>query len=64
MPGSNSSNLMTQQAIAGLNTRRQRLLVDNGLTEDSAVAADAQLVLKANSNAIINSGRLELAPKK
>jgi len=57
-------NLKTQQAIAGLNTRRQRLMVDNGLTEDSAVAADAQLVQKATSNAIINSGRLELAPQE
>jgi hypothetical protein len=57
-------NLMTQQAIVGLNSRRQRLLVDNGITADSAPANDAQLARAANSNAVLHSGKTELAPQE
>ena len=57
-------NLMTQQAIVGLNSRRQRMLLDNGIHADSAPAADAQLAKAADFNAVLNSGKTELAPQE
>ncbi len=57
-------NLMTQQAIVGLNSRRQRLLIDNGINADSAPAHDAQLAKAASGNAVLNAGKTELAPQE
>jgi hypothetical protein len=57
-------NLMTQQAIVGLNSRRQRMLVDNGITADSAPANDAPLAKAARGNVVLQSGKIELAPEE
>ncbi len=54
-------NLQTRQAIVGLNTRRQRLLLDNSRSDDT-VAGDEQLRNAAVGNPILQQNQLDLQP--
>ncbi len=54
-------NLQTQQAIVGLNTRRQRLVLDN-FEED--VAQNTQLKEGADRNRILQQGDLNYRPQE
>lgn len=54
--------LQTQQAIVGLNTRRQRLYLDNRI-DDQGFARNAQLEVAAAQNGILNDGEVRFRPQ-
>ncbi len=56
-------NLQTQQAIVGLNTRRQRLYLDNN-TRDSALVDNQQLREAAADNPVLQQDRLNFRPQQ
>lgn len=56
-------NLQTQQAVVGLNTRRQRVYLDNGL-DDAAFAKNEQLEQGAAQNRVLNDGVLNYRPQE
>lgn len=56
-------NLQTQQAIVGLNTRRQRLYLDNNRNE-ADVVDNEQLRHAAASNPILQQDRLNFRPQQ
>ncbi len=56
-------NLQTQQAIVGLNTRRQRLLLDNN-RNDTALADNEQLRQAAADNPILQQDQLNFRPQQ
>ena len=56
-------NLQTQQAIVGLNTRRQRLYLDNK-ADDTAVADNKQLRQAAADNPILQQDKLNFRPQE
>jgi len=56
-------NLQTQQAIVGLNTRRQRLYLDNSRNE-LAQADNRQLRQAAAKNQILQQGQLNFRPQQ
>ncbi|MGI9471758.1 MAG: hypothetical protein ACR2NZ_09520 [Rubripirellula sp.] len=56
-------NLQTQQAIVGLNTRRQRLYLDNKPT-DSALADNKQLRAAAAVNPILQQDAMNFRPQQ
>lgn len=53
-------NLQTQQAVVGLNTRRQRLYLDNN---DQAAAPNEQLEQGAANNPILKEGAVNFRPQ-
>ncbi|MEM9481850.1 MAG: hypothetical protein AAGA58_19545, partial [Verrucomicrobiota bacterium] len=55
-------NLQTQQAVIGLNTRRQRLYLDNAGTSE-LFAANEQLEEGAQMNVIINKNDINFRPE-
>jgi len=55
-------NLQTQQAIVGLNTRRQRLYLDN--IDDTALADNKQLRQAAADNPILQQDQLNFRPQQ
>jgi hypothetical protein len=55
-------NLQTQQAIVGLNTRRQRLYLDN--TDETAVLENEQLRQAAAENPILQRDQLNFRPQQ
>lgn len=55
-------NLQTQQAIVGLNTRRQRLLLDNDLDQVEFQAND-QVIQGAAANPVLQQGALNFRPQ-
>ncbi len=56
-------NLQTQQAVVGLNTRRQRLYLDNDLSETS-MAAGQQLRQAAAMNPILQQQEVNYRPQE
>ena len=56
-------NLQTQQAIVGLNTRRQRLYLDNN-KNDTALADNQQLRQAAADNPILQQNQLNFRPQE
>lgn len=56
-------NLQTQQAIVGLNTRRQRLYLDNN-RDEANVVDNAQLRQAAAANPILQQDRLNFRPQQ
>jgi len=56
-------NLQTQQAIVGLNTRRQRLYLDNN-RDDTASAGNEQLRQAAADNPILQQDQLNFRPQQ
>ena len=56
-------NLQTQQAIVGLNTRRQRLVLDND-REDLAVGDSQQMRQAAAENPILQQDKLNFQPQE
>jgi hypothetical protein len=56
-------NLQTQQAIVGLNTRRQRLYLDNN-RNDTASADNKQLRQAATDNPILQQDQLNFRPQQ
>ncbi|MFK5920543.1 MAG: hypothetical protein QM496_00065, partial [Verrucomicrobiota bacterium] len=56
-------NLQTQQAIVGLNTRRQRLYLDNN-RNDLDLPANQQLKTAADQNQILQQGQLNFRPQQ
>ncbi len=56
-------NLETQQAIVGLNTRRQRLYLDN-YREDNALEENKQLQQAAAENQVLQQGQLDFRPQE
>lgn len=56
-------NLQTQQAIVGLNTRRQRLFLDNN-RDDSDVVDNEQLRQAAAANPILQQDQLNFRPQQ
>jgi hypothetical protein len=56
-------NLQTQQAIVGLNTRRQRLYLDND-RNDSALVDNKQLRQAAADNPILQQDQLNFRPQQ
>ena len=56
-------NLQTQQAIVGLNTRRQRLYLDNN-KNDTAIADNQQLRQAAADNPILQQNQLNFRPQE
>lgn len=56
-------NLQTQQAIVGLNTRRQRLYLDNSRS-DASVADNEQLRQAASINPILQEDQLNFRPQE
>lgn len=56
-------NLQTQQAIVGLNTRRQRLYLDNR-TDDMTMAENMQLSQAAADNPILQQDKLNFRPQE
>lgn len=56
-------NLQTQQAIVGLNTRRQRLFLDNKLGE-SVVTGNQQLLQAAAANPILQQDEMNFRPQE
>ncbi|MGB7344486.1 MAG: hypothetical protein WBD20_09755, partial [Pirellulaceae bacterium] len=56
-------NLQTQQAIVGLNTRRQRLYLDNS-PEELAVADNNQMRQAAASNPILQLDQMNFRPQE
>ncbi len=57
------NKLQTQQAIVGLNTRRQRLYLDNR-ADDPGFQRNAQLELAATRNPIVNRGETRFRPQE
>ncbi|MEM9367863.1 MAG: hypothetical protein AAGD07_17870 [Planctomycetota bacterium] len=57
-------NLQTQQAIAGLNTRRQRFYLDNNKRNDIARGGDEQLLQAAAANPILQRDELDFRPQQ
>jgi hypothetical protein len=56
-------NLQTQQAIVGLNTRRQRLFLDNDLS-DAAVGENEQMRQAAADNPILQQDKMNFRPQE
>jgi hypothetical protein len=56
-------NLQTQQAVVGLNTRRQRLYLDHDI-QDAAVVDNAQMHKAATENQILQQGELDFQPQQ
>ncbi len=56
-------NLQTQQAIVGLNTRRQRLYLDNN-RDDTAITDNEQLRQAAADNPILQQDQLNFRPQQ
>ncbi len=56
-------NLQTQQAIVGLNTRRQRLYLDNKAA-DTELADNQQLIEAAAANPILQQDELNFRPQQ
>ncbi|MCB1062088.1 MAG: hypothetical protein KDN20_04085 [Verrucomicrobiae bacterium] len=56
-------NLQTQQAIVGLNTRRQRLLLDHAV-EDSDFAENDQVRQGAAANPVLQRGAMNYRPEE
>lgn len=56
-------NLRTQQAVVGLNTRRQRLVLDNE-AEGSESGANDQLKQGAAANPVLQGGELNFRPQE
>lgn len=56
-------NLQTQQAVVGLNTRRQRLYLDNN-RDDTAVADNDQLRQAAADNPVLQQDQLNFRPQQ
>jgi hypothetical protein len=56
-------NLQTQQAIVGLNTRRQRLYLDNS-RDDAALADNDQLRQAAADNPVLQQDQLNFRPQQ
>ncbi len=56
-------NLQTQQAVVGLNTRRQRLFLDNN-REDTAMLDNEQLRQAAADNPILQQDQLNFRPQE
>lgn len=56
-------NLQTQQAVVGLNTRRQRLYLDHD-REDAAVLENQQLRQAAEDNPILQQEQLNFRPQQ
>lgn len=56
-------NLQTQQAIVGLNTRRQRMYLDNDRT-DVSMEENEQLRIAANSNPILQQNDINFRPQE
>jgi hypothetical protein len=56
-------NLQTQQAIVGLNTRRQRLYLDND-RNDTAVAENEQMRQAAAANPILQQDQMNFRPQE
>lgn len=56
-------NLQTQQAIVGLNTRRQRMFLDNDLS-DSSVEENEQMRIAANMNPILQQNDINFRPQE
>lgn len=56
-------NLQTQQAIVGLNTRRQRLYLDNN-RDDTSSAGNEQLRQAAADNPILQQDQLNFRPQQ
>ncbi len=56
-------NLQTQQAIVGLNTRRQRLYLDNN-RDDTALVENQQLREAAADNPILQQDQLNFRPQQ
>ncbi len=57
------TKLQTQQAIVGLNTRRQRLYLDNK-ADDPGFQQNAQLERAATRNPIVNRGETRFRPQE
>ncbi|MEM7145045.1 MAG: hypothetical protein AAF591_07895 [Verrucomicrobiota bacterium] len=55
-------NLQTQQAVVGLNTRRQRLYVDNGGVAD--LTQNEQIIQGAAANPVLNNNDLNFRPQE
>ncbi|MFV1995130.1 MAG: hypothetical protein ACC661_06810, partial [Verrucomicrobiales bacterium] len=56
-------NLQKQQAIVGLNTRRQRVITENAINQQ-VFEKDEQIAQGAASNAILNEGNLNYRPQQ
>lgn len=56
-------NLQTQQAIVGLNTRRQRLYLDNS-RDEADVVENEQLRQAAAANPVLQQGQLNFRPQQ
>ncbi|TWT94622.1 hypothetical protein [Stieleria varia] len=56
-------NLQTQQAIVGLNTRRQRLFLDNSL-QDTAIVDNEQMRRAATNNPVLQQNQLNFRPQQ
>ncbi len=56
-------NLQTQQAVVGLNTRRQRLFLDNN-RNDVAIQGNQQLKQSAAANPVLQQGQLNFRPQQ
>jgi len=56
-------NLQTQQAVVGLNTRRQRLFLDND-RGDAVLTTNQQLLQAAAGNQILQLGQLNFRPQQ
>ncbi|NOX99214.1 MAG: hypothetical protein GXP30_05720, partial [Verrucomicrobia bacterium] len=56
-------NLQTQQAVVGLNTRRQRLFLDNN-RDDAATQGNQQLKQSAAANPVLQQGQLNFRPQQ
>ncbi len=56
-------NLKKQQAVVGLNTRRQRLFLDNS-KDENAVQPNTQIENGINQNRVLNSGDLNYRPEE
>ncbi len=56
-------NLQTQQAVVGLNTRRQRLYLDNN-TSDTTVVANEQFRRAAEDNPVLQQDQLNFRPQQ
>lgn len=57
-------NLQTQQAIVGLNSRRQRLYLDNDDTDGTAIVGNQQLREAAASNRILSQDEMNFRPQE
>jgi len=57
-------SLQTQQAVVGLNTRRQRLYLDNSYAGAGGTEQADQLVQGASSNRVLQEGDLNFRPQE